>query len=238
MLAYQRYGARQGAGVHRARLLAVADARRDPARGHDAREPLAPAPALAGERRARAGEACAVSPTASRPAASVTRARPTVSDETYLQRQRRPGGGAGEGSVRRRCASCRSSGRSSKDGEYRGTLQRREKGRHDVRVEARARPARRLGSDTVHVAGGGPGHRVLRRRDARGRCWSGSPRRRAAASTRPRPWPRCPRTSATAAAARPCRSRSALWDMPVLFLAIVALRARAEWAWRKRRGLA
>ena len=63
-----------------------------------------------------------------------------------------------------------------------------------------------------------------------GRCWSGSPRRRAAASTRRRPWPACPATSATAAEAPPCRRSKPLWDMPVLFLAVVGLLS-SEWAY-------
>ena len=53
VLAYQRYGRGKAIAFPGPGLVALADARDDPGRGHDARELLAPAAALAGRRRAR-----------------------------------------------------------------------------------------------------------------------------------------------------------------------------------------
>ena len=84
VLAYQRYGRGKAIAFPGAGLVALADARRHPGRGHDARELLAPADALAGRRRARSRSKRTPSPTASRPASTVTSPR-TWSIHTFVE---------------------------------------------------------------------------------------------------------------------------------------------------------
>jgi hypothetical protein len=122
-----------------------------------------------------------------------------------------------------------------KDGEYRASFAPREKGRHEVRVEA-FREGQTLGRDTAHVQAA----------DTDAEYFGAEMRRplleRIAAETGGRFY--TPDTvgslasdvgysggGATVEETRP------LWDMPALFLAIVAL-VSAEWGYRKRRGLA
>jgi uncharacterized membrane protein len=122
-----------------------------------------------------------------------------------------------------------------KDGEYRGSFTPREKGRHEVSVEA-VRAGQTLGRDTAHVQAV----------DTDAEYFGAEMRRplleRIAAETGARFY--TPATVDSLASdlgysgrGATVEERKPLWDMPVLFLAIVVL-VSAEWAFRKRRGLA
>jgi hypothetical protein len=122
-----------------------------------------------------------------------------------------------------------------KDGEYRAGFSTREKGRHDVRVEA-ARAGKTLGADAAHVQAadldteyfGAEMRRPLLERIAEetgGRFYTPA----TAASL--------PTDVSYSGGGSTVQETKALWDMPALFLAVVLL-VSAEWAYRKRRGLA
>jgi hypothetical protein len=122
-----------------------------------------------------------------------------------------------------------------KDGEYRGSFSAREKGRYEVKVEAQ-RAGRTLGADTTQVQAA----------DLDTEYFAAEMRRplleRIAQETGGRFY--TPETVRTLAAdvgysgkGATVQEEKPLWDMPALYLAIVAL-VSAEWGYRKRRGLA
>jgi uncharacterized membrane protein len=122
-----------------------------------------------------------------------------------------------------------------KDGEYRATFATREKGRHDVRVEAR-RAGQGLGSATAHLQAadsdaeffGAEMRRPLLERIAEetgGRFYT------------PDTVSSLPSDVGYSGGGATVQEHKPLWDMPALFLAVVGL-VSAEWAFRKRRGLA
>ena len=122
-----------------------------------------------------------------------------------------------------------------KDGEYRATFTPAEKGRHDVRVEAR-RGGQTLGTHAAHVQAA----------DLDSEYFGAEMRRplleRIAAETGGRFY--TPDTASSLPAdlgysggGATVQETKALWDMPAVFLAIIGLLS-AEWAWRKHRGLA
>ena len=122
-----------------------------------------------------------------------------------------------------------------KDGEYGARLVPREKGAYEVRVEAR-RAGRTLGSDTRQVQAadldteyfGAEMRRPLLERIAQetgGRFYT----RQTLKSL--------PEDIRYAGGGATVQESKPLWDMPVLYLAIVGL-VSAEWAYRKARGLA
>ena len=174
-----------------------------------------------------------VSPERAAPGGAVT-VTATVSDETYLKvndaqavaRVKEPSGAERtvplEWSV-------------GKDGEYRGTFATREKGRHDVVVEA-LRAGKTLGSATAHVQAaeldaeffGAEMRQPLLERIARetgGRFYT------------PATVASLPSDLGYSGGGATVQETKPLWDMPVLFLLVVAL-VSAEWAYRKVRGLA
>jgi hypothetical protein len=121
-----------------------------------------------------------------------------------------------------------------KDGEYRGTFSAREKGSHAVRVEAR-REGKSLGSDEIQVEVadldteyfGAEMRRPLLERIAEetgGRFYTPDTAHRLAGDL----------THSGGGAT--VRDEKPLWDMPVLYLAIIGLLS-SEWAYRKRLGL-
>ena len=122
-----------------------------------------------------------------------------------------------------------------KDGEYRATFTPAEKGRHDVRVEA-ARGGKAFGSDMAHVMAadldaeyfGAEMRRPLLERIAEetgGRFYT------------PETLASLPTDLGYSGGGATVQETRALWDMPALFLAVIAL-VSAEWGWRKHRGLA
>jgi hypothetical protein len=122
-----------------------------------------------------------------------------------------------------------------RDGEYRATFATREKGRHEVRVDAR-RAGAALGSAVAHVQAadsdaeffGAEMRRPLLERIAEetgGRFYT------------PETVASLPSDVGYSGGGTTVQEQKPLWDMPALFLAIVAL-VSAEWAYRKRRGLA
>jgi hypothetical protein len=122
-----------------------------------------------------------------------------------------------------------------KDGEYRGTFSPREMGSHAVRVEAR-RAGATLGSDDIRVEVadqdteyfGAEMQRPLLERIAEetgGRFYTPETAHRLAGDL------------AYSGGGATLQEEKPLWDMPVLFLAIIGLLS-SEWAYRKRRGLA
>jgi hypothetical protein len=174
-----------------------------------------------------------ISPERTAPGAAVTVVA-TVSDETYLKvndaqvvaRVRDPSGA--ERTVPLEWAV-------GKDGEYRASFPAREKGRHDVRVEA-VRAGKTLGSDTTHVQAadldaeyfGAEMRRALLERIAEetgGRFYT------------PDTVASLPSDLGYSGGGATVQETKPLWDMPALFLAIVGL-VSAEWGYRKRRGLA
>jgi uncharacterized membrane protein len=123
----------------------------------------------------------------------------------------------------------------SKDGEYRASFSLGEKGRHEVRVEAR-RAGQTLGRDTAHAQAadldteyfGAEMRRPLLERIAEqtgGRFYT------------PETVGTLPTDLGYSGGGATVQEEKPLWDMPALFLAIVAL-VSAEWGYRKRRGLA
>jgi uncharacterized membrane protein len=121
------------------------------------------------------------------------------------------------------------------DGEYRGTFSVREKGSHAVRVEAR-RAGSSLGSDEIQVEGadqdteffGAEMRRPLLERIAEetgGHFYTAETAHR------------LPGDLTYSGGGATVQEEKPLWDMPILFLAIVGL-LTAEWAYRKRQGLA
>lgn len=121
------------------------------------------------------------------------------------------------------------------DGEYRGTFSVRERGSHGVRLEAR-RAGNSLGSDEIQVEVadqdteyfGAEMRRPLLERIAEetgGRFYT------------PETADRLPGDMTYSGGGATVQEEKPLWDMPVLFLAIVGLLS-SEWAYRKRRGLA
>jgi uncharacterized membrane protein len=122
-----------------------------------------------------------------------------------------------------------------KDGEYRASSSLGEKGRHEVRVEAR-RAGKVLGSDTAHAQTadldteyfGAEMRRPLLERIAEqtgGRFYT------------PETVATLPTDLGYSGGGATVREEKPLWDMPALFLAILAL-VSAEWGYRKRKGLA
>jgi uncharacterized membrane protein len=175
----------------------------------------------------------AASPQRTAPGTSVT-VSATVSDNTYLQ--------VNDAKVVAQVTDPKGTVRElplewtvGKDGEYRGTFNVREKGSHAVRVEAR-RAGQSLGSDEIQVQGADQDteyfaaemRRPLLERIAEetgGRFYTPETAHRLAADLT------YSGGGATVQEAKP------LWDMPVLYLAIIGLLS-SEWAYRKRRGLA
>jgi uncharacterized membrane protein len=173
------------------------------------------------------------SPLRAAPGTSVT-VMATVSDETYLK--------VNDARVVAHVAEPSGAERElplewtvGKDGEYRGLFDAREKGSHQVRVEA-WRAGKELGSDTVQVQAA----------DLDTEYFGAEMRRtlleRIAAETGGRFY--TPATAGTLAAdlgysggGATVQEEKPLWDMPAVYLAIVAL-VSAEWGYRKRRGLA
>jgi uncharacterized membrane protein len=122
-----------------------------------------------------------------------------------------------------------------KDGEYRASFVPREKGRHDVRVEA-VRAGKPLGGAAAHVQAADTGAEYFGAEMRRPLL------ERIAAETGGRFY--TPDTVGSLASdmgysggGATVEETKPLWDMPALFLAIVAL-VSAEWGYRKRRGLA
>jgi uncharacterized membrane protein len=122
-----------------------------------------------------------------------------------------------------------------KDGEYRASFPTREKGRHDVRVEAR-RAGQTLGGATAHLQAadsdaeffGAEMRRPLLERIAEetgGRFYT------------PDTVASLPSDVGYSGGGATVQEQKPLWDMPALFLAVVGL-VSAEWAYRKRQGLA
>jgi hypothetical protein len=122
-----------------------------------------------------------------------------------------------------------------KDGEYRASFSLDEKGHHEVRVDAR-RAGKILGRDTAHIQAA----------DLDTEYFAAEMRRplleRIAEQTGGRFY--TPETVATlptdlaySGGGATVQEEKPLWDMPVLFLAVVAL-VSAEWGYRQRRGLA
>lgn len=175
----------------------------------------------------------AVSPERAAPGAAVTIVA-TVSDETYLK--------VNNGQVMARVKEPSGTERTvplewavGKDGEYRGTFITREKGRHDVTVEA-VRAGKTLGRGTAHLQAadldaeffGAEMRKPLLERIAEetgGRFYT------------PATVASLPSDLGYSGGGATVQETKPLWDMPALFLAIVAL-VSAEWAYRKRRGLA
>jgi uncharacterized membrane protein len=122
-----------------------------------------------------------------------------------------------------------------KDGEYRATFTPTEKGRHDVRVEA-TRAGLTLGGHTAH----------LQAADLDAEYFGAEMRRelleRIAEQTGGRFYTldtlaSLPSDVGYSGGGATVQETKALWDMPALFLAVVAL-VSAEWGYRKYRGLA
>jgi Putative glutamine amidotransferase len=122
-----------------------------------------------------------------------------------------------------------------KDGEYRATFSLGEKGRYEVRVEAQ-RAGKILGHDTAQTQAadldteyfGAEMRRPLLERIAEqtgGRFYT------------PETVGTLPADIAYSGGGATVREEKPLWDMPILFLAVVGLLS-AEWGYRKRRGLA
>jgi uncharacterized membrane protein len=122
-----------------------------------------------------------------------------------------------------------------KDGEYRGTFSAREKGRYAVRVEA-VRGGRTLGTGAADAEAadldseyfGAEMRRPLLERIAEetgGRFYT------------PATVSSLPQDVGYSGGGATVQETRPLWDMPALFLAVVAL-VSAEWGYRKRRGLA
>jgi uncharacterized membrane protein len=122
-----------------------------------------------------------------------------------------------------------------KDGEYRASFSTREKGRHEVRVEA-ARAGAALGAETAHVQVadldaeyfGAEMRRPLLERIAEetgGRFYT------------PATVATLPSDVGYSGGGSTVQESKPLWDMPALFLAVIGL-VSAEWAYRKHRGLA
>jgi uncharacterized membrane protein len=122
-----------------------------------------------------------------------------------------------------------------KDGEYRGSFSARGKGRYEVRVEA-LRAGKTLGTATAQVQAADLATEYFEAEMRRGLL------EKIAEETGGRFY--TPETARTLGADLGYSGRGAtvqeekpLWDMPALYLAIVTL-VSAEWAYRKRRGLA
>jgi len=174
-----------------------------------------------------------VSPQRTAPGTSVTVVT-TVSDDTYVQ--------VNDAQVVAQVTDPKGAVRElplewtvGKDGEYRGTFSAREKGSHAVRVEAR-RAGKSLGSDEIQVEVadqdteyfGAEMRRPLLERIAEetgGRFYTPETAHRLAGDL------------SYSGGGATVQEEKPLWDMPVLYLAIVGLLS-SEWAYRKRRGLA
>jgi hypothetical protein len=121
-----------------------------------------------------------------------------------------------------------------KDGEYRGSIRLRDEGNYQLRVEAR-RAGKSLGSDTAEAQAADLDTEYFGAEMRKGFL------ERIAAETGARFY--TPDTVSTLPAdlgysggGATVEERKPLWDMPALYLLIVAL-VSAEWAFRKRRGL-
>ncbi len=222
---------RQGAGVHRARFLALADAREHSARGHDARELLASAPPLAGRRRARGRSKCTRRPTASRPA-SRSRSPPTSSTtRSWKSTTRRwsakvtgPGGEVIDVPMQ---------WTGERNGQYRGTFVSGAPGMYATKVEA-SREGKALGSGQTHVRAA-PGDAEYF--DA---TMHAARLQRIAEETGGRFY--TPETMGTLAEDLKYTGRGVttveerdLWHMPIILLLLVGLTC-AEWGYRQSRG--